>query len=325
MVFLGRIRPFFSALLLVALLLGCGDDQKLAKEIANIPIDLKVSRFDMEFNAIAPKDLPGLKKKYPFFFPVQYPDSIWEAKLKDTLQIELRTAVSNSFPTFDEEREALEQLFQHIAYYFPKYQVPRIFTVTNDVEYQHKIILTDTILLVGLDNYLGPDHKFYQGFSNYVSDMLDKQFLVSDVASEFVKTVVPRPNNRDFMAWMIYYGKGLYLKDLIMPFETDAQKIGYSKEQLVWAQEQEEPIWRNFVENEYLYSTDNKLGPRFLDPAPFSKFGLELDNESPGRIGRYVGWQIVRSFMTKNDVSVEQMLKLPEDVIFKKSNYKPNR
>jgi len=60
-----------------------------------------------------------------------------------------------------------------------------------------------------------------------------------------------------------------------------------------------------------------------LDPAPFSKFGLELDNESPGRLGRYIGWQIVRAFMDNNDIELKQLLAMPEEEIFKKSNYKP--
>ena len=148
---------------------------------------------------------------------------------------------------------------------------------------------------------------------------------MSDVASDFAQKVVSRPQNRSFLSQMIYYGKRLYLKDKLIPFDTDAQKIGYEPEQLAWVEANEEQIWRYFIERELLYSTDQKLGQRFLDPAPFSKFGLELDNESPGGVGRYVGWQIVKSFMGRNDVSLQQLLSLPADEIFKKSNYKPKR
>jgi uncharacterized protein YjaZ len=110
-----------------------------------------------------------------------------------------------------------------------------------------------------------------------------------------------------------------------MPIATDAQKIGFAQNQMEWAVANEEPIWRNFIENELLYSTDNKLAPRFLDLAPFSKFGLELDKESPGKIGRFIGWQIVRAFMERNNISLQQMLAMPAEEIFKESNYKPNR
>jgi uncharacterized protein YjaZ len=124
---------------------------------------------------------------------------------------------------------------------------------------------------------------------------------------------------------MIYYGRELYLKDLLIPGVSDEKKIGYTEEEMEWARANEEQIWRYFIERELLYSTDNQLGPRFLEPAPFSKFRLELDNESPGRIGRYIGWEIVRAFMDRHDLSLQQLLELPADEVFRRSNYKPNK
>jgi uncharacterized protein YjaZ len=67
------------------------------------------------------------------------------------------------------------------------------------------------------------------------------------------------------------------------------------------------------------------LQNRFINLAPFSKFYLEIDNESPGRIGTWIGWQIVRSFMTNNEVSLQQMLKMDAKELFDKSKYKPKK
>lgn len=140
------------------------------------------------------------------------------------------------------------------------------------------------------------------------------------------KKVVPYPTrDRTFLGQLVYYGKELYVKDKLIPFVTDAEKIKYSQEDLDWAFVNEEQIWRNYIQNQYLYSTDKNLNKRFLDPAPFSKFQLELDSESPGRLGRFLGWQIVRSFMNNNEVTFQQMLNLSAEEIFKKSNYKPKR
>ena len=62
-----------------------------------------------------------------------------------------------------------------------------------------------------------------------------------------------------------------------------------------------------------------------MDEAPFSKFYLEIDNESPGRMGVYMGWQIVTSYMKRNDVSMEELAILDADLIFQNSRYKPRR
>ncbi|GLU42547.1 gliding motility lipoprotein GldB [Muricauda sp. NBRC 101325] len=310
---------------MILMLGACNEENKIEEEIAKVPIDLKVSRFDREFATADASDIPVLKNKFPYLFPVQFSDSVWIAKLTDTLQVELFEEVDKTFGDFKSETEDLESLFKHIKYYYPNTIVPHVVTLTSDVRYDDRIILADTLLLIGLDNYLGTDHYFYEGIQNYIAASLDKSFLVSDVASAFSKTVLNFPRNRTLLSRMVYYGKELYLKDKLIPFDTDAQKIGYTQEQMDWAIENEEQIWKYFVERELLYSTDNGLDRKFLDPAPFSKFGLELDNESPPRLGRYMGWQIVSAFMEKNDVGLQQLMEMPADEILKKSNYKPKR
>ncbi len=216
-------------------------------------------------------------------------------------------------------------MFRYIKYYFPNYEIPRVVTVTSEVDYNNRIILTDSLLLVGLDNYLGSSHKFYQGISRYIANDLDKQYLTRDMASAFAKTVVAPPRDRTFLSQLVYYGKELYLMQQLMPQKKEAVIIGYAPDDLEWANVNEEQIWRYFIERELLYSTNSKLGPRFLDPAPFSKFELELDNESPGKIGRYIGWQIVKSFMDNNNITLQEMLTLPEEELFKRSGYKPRK
>ncbi len=318
-------NPIILILGLCFMVVGCADDQKVKEEVQNINVNVKVLRFDRDFAEAGPLDIPGLKNTYPYLFPAQYPDSVWEAKLKDTLQMELLYEVGKAFPNFNKETQDLELFFKHVKYYFPTISLPTVVTITSDVDYNNRVILADSLLIIGLDNYLGQDHKFYGGIQKYISFGLEKEYMVSDVAAAFAKKVNPYPRDRAFLSQLIYYGKELYLKDKLLPLESDASKIGYSQEELDWAKANEEMIWRYFIERELLYSTDTKLAIRFLDQAPFSKFQLELDNESPGRIGRYIGWEIVRSFMEKNNVTLQQLLSLPADEVFKRSKYKPNK
>ena len=124
---------------------------------------------------------------------------------------------------------------------------------------------------------------------------------------------------------MIYFGKQLYFKDKMIPFVSDAEKIGYTQEELDWAISNESYIWRYLIEKELLYSTDNSLANRFINPAPFTKFYLELDPESPGRLGQYIGWQIVRSYMLNNDVEFLDMLQMDANLIFNNAKFKPRK
>lgn len=311
--------------LLCIVVIACNSNSELEKKISNIPVDVTIDRFDKVFAEATFEDLSELKQTYPQFFPVQYADSIWEFRMQDTLQQQLSDAVLTAFPSEEKLAEDLAYLFQHIKYYFPEFTVPIVYTTTSDVEYRTKAIATKNELVIALDTYLGSDHPFYEGIPKYISKNLERSQLLPDVASAYAPRFIVPSNDRSFLSQMIYYGKELYLKDLWLPKFSDAEKIGYTEDELMWAEANEAQIWSYFIENETLYSTSPKLLQRFITPAPFSKFNLEIDNQSPGRIGQWVGWQIVRSYMENNPVSVGQLMSVSPKDIYENSNYKPQK
>ncbi|MDC8003189.1 gliding motility lipoprotein GldB [Aureisphaera galaxeae] len=319
------MKKYLFGILLAILVLGCNSKSKTEQEIAKVPVDFELIRFDKIFGKASIADLPNLKVQYPLFFPKQYHDSIWIGRMNDTLQQQLNEAVTNVFPNEDNLIEGLTDLFQHIRYYHSDFTVPKVYTATSDVDYKTKVIAQDTLLVIELDTYLGSEHPFYEGISKYITKNMQPDAILSDVAMAYSKKYVAVPKQRSLLAQMVYFGKGLYLKDLWLPELTNAQKIGYTEGEMLWADENEVDIWRYFVENELLYSTDAKLPSRFINPAPFSKFNLELDNESPGMIGRYVGWQIVKSFAENNEVSLQELMRMEPDELFKNSKYKPKK
>lgn len=305
--------------------LSCNKQNNFEKEIEKIPMSVDIIRFDKEFASAGPNDLPKLKIEYPLFFPKQYNDSIWVEKLSDTLQQQLEVEVLKTFPDNDGLESELLSLFQHIKYYFPKFQAPVVITTTSDVDYRNRVILTDSILVIALDTYLGSDHKFYEGIDRYITKEMKPSQIAVDVAETFAYQYIKPPRDATFLSQIIYYGKQLYLKDLWLPSTSDNEKIGYTEAEYQWAEDNELYMWRYFVEGELLYSTNQKLGARFISPAPFSKFYLEIDNDSPGMLGRYLGWKIVRAYMNNNSVEVQRLMGTDADEIFKNSKYKPKK
>lgn len=316
-------------LLLIFLILfgviACKNESKLQDDIAKIDVDIMVERFEKAFDEANPEDLPKLKGAFPFFFPKRFNDSIWIDKMNDTLQIELRSEVLKTFEDFKDVESDIEQLFQHLKYYDQFFSEPRIVTLTNDIKYREKVFVTDTITIIALDNYLGREHKFYINIAEYLAKNFDREQIVVDLAEEYAKKYTFQTPSRTLLDEMIYFGKLLYFKDAVIPNKTDAQKIGYTQEELTWAEANESEIWSYFIEHELLFSTDSKLPSRFINPAPFTKFYLEIDNESPGRLGQYIGWQIVRKYMKDNDVSLMEMLQKEPQEIFDNTKYKPRR
>lgn len=312
--------------LLVILCFSCESEDKLEKEIAAIPIDVTVERFDQLFAKADESNLEELKKGYPFMFSKRFHDSIWINRMKDTLQIQLTKEVEKTFPNFNTQQEEIISLFQHLKYYDPSFKQPRIITVIpGDVNYRNKVVVTDTISLIALDTYLGKDHEFYVNIYDYIKQNMQPSQIVQDLAVEYAKKSIFQSKRKTLLEEMVYFGKQLYFKDLMLPKSSDADKIGYTENQLLWVTENEQYIWQHFVENKMLFDTDPKLASRFINPAPFSKFKLELDSESPGRVGQYIGWQIVKAYMKNNDVSFKELMLKDANEIFNKSKFKPKK
>ncbi|OMP31564.1 gliding motility lipoprotein GldB [Mangrovimonas sp. DI 80] len=305
--------------------LSCDKTSKTEQEISKIDIPFKVERFDEAFAKATPEDLPKLKASYPFLFSKRISDSVWINRMQDTLQEQLFEEVDKVYHDFDDVELEIEKLFQHLKYYDKTFAAPRVITLTSDVDYRNKTIVTDTIALIALDTYLGADHEFYSGIQKYIVQNMTKSQIVPDLATNYAEKYSFQSQRKTLLDEMVYYGKLLYFKDRMIPFKTDAEKIGYLPEQLAWSQENESYIWRYFIDKEMLYSTDTGLAGRFIAPAPFSKFYLELDRESPGRLGQFIGWQIVRSYMEHNDVDFKEMLQMEASEIFNNSKYKPRK
>ncbi|MCB4809645.1 gliding motility lipoprotein GldB [Tamlana sp. 62-3] len=326
MVFNFKPKIKIVSLLFLMVVTSCKKENKLEANIARINTAINVERFDKYFANVNAEKLPKLKEAYPFMFAEKFSDSFWLAKKNDTLQRQLFYEVNKTFGDFNESQVEIESLFNHLKYYFPEFYPPRVITTTNDVDYRNKVIVTDTIAVLSLDTYLGNDHEFYGGIQKFIRANFNKEQLVVDLAEKYAQKYIYHPQHRTLLDEMIYFGKILYFKDKVVPFKTEAQRIGYTEDQLNWAIENESYIWQYFVERELLFSTDSKLPGRFIVDAPFSKFYLEeVDNSSPGRIGQFIGWQIVRAYMSQNDVSFKEMLIKNTEDIYNNTKFKPRK
>lgn len=320
------MKPLTLFIIILFLFFSCKNEDKIEAAIAQRNIDISVERFDQLFAKTNKQDLPKLKKTFPFMFPKDVHDSVWIEKTKDTLQQELFSEVEIAFPNFDDSEKDIENLFNHIQYYYPEFTPPRVITTTSNVDYRNRVIVTDTITLIALDAYLGESHRFYGSIPRYIAGTLRKEQVVVDLARAYAEKYIFQSSRKTLLDEMIYFGKVLYFEDKVIPFIAENERISYTETQIHWAENNEGSIWSYFVERELLFSTNAKLPSRFINPAPFSKFYLEdIDAESPGKIGQYIGWQIVKAYMQHNDTSLKDMLIMNAEDIFNKSKFKPKR
>ena len=123
---------------------------------------------------------------------------------------------------------------------------------------------------------------------------------------------------------MLYKGKVVYLLTKILPYYSVEDILRFSPQQFSWCQENESAIWSYFIENDLLFSKQEREFLSYLNPSPFAK-GMPRD--SPGRIAYYVGYKIINNYMKRSpELTLLELTKeIDSHEILKKSRYKPKK
>ena len=108
----------------------------------------------------------------------------------------------------------------------------------------------------------------------------------------------------------------------MLPGAHDTIKLCYPEKKLKWAEENEKQVWAFIVQNELLYTTDFKTQSNLIQDGPFT---TGLSDESPARLGVFIGWKIIRSYMKRYpETSLKELINLNDaKLILQNSGYKP--
>ena len=321
-----RLFYFIFINLFIIIVISYNYRNSIQDEINPLDIKIVVDRFDQVFDSLSESNIVEIKNDYPFLFPGKYSDDFWINKSNDTLYSLLKDSVDKNFMDLLDVENDLLNLYKHLKDELPQIRIPKVISIINNVDYENKVILADTLLIISIDSYLGSDNILYDGIPSFIKKEMDIKYLSSHITEKYFDKIIKLNSGRNFLSKMIFYGKKLYFKDIIMKTSNDAIKIGYTRDENIWVNENQIFIWQYFIEKQLLFKTDERLDDRFLFPAPFSKFYLEIDNNSPGKIGQWIGWQIVKSYSNEfPDKSLKEILSLEAEELFNKSNYKPRR
>ncbi|HRH50980.1 MAG TPA: hypothetical protein PLP23_19675 [Panacibacter sp.] len=332
-----------SLLLLLVLicLCSCGDNKNIP-DVSNIKVKSDIQRFDKDFfsidtNNIQPA-LTELQKKYPSFLndflynilavPPQ-PDSAAQ-KVKMFLH-DYKPIYDSSqllFANTDKMQKEIERGLQFVQYYFPKYTIPEhVITFIGPIE-GYANVLTSSGLAVGLQLYLGKDFEVYHSdyieevYPSYQSRRFEPQYVPVNCIKNVIDDIYPATNaDMPLIYQMVEAGKRLYLLDKLLPETMDSLKTGYTQVQLDGCYENEAMIWNYFLQNNLLYSTDPAATRDYMNDAPKTEI---LGEGSPGFIGQFTGWQIIKKWLEiKPETTPEQLLQTPAKQIFEEAKYKP--
>lgn len=332
------IRYLF--LLTVSLsLLSCSDN-KYDVDISKTKINLKFIHIEKTQNFItndAKSDIKRLKQKYGTFIDIynrevlgikSFNNQNYEAELLNlNLRIDYKSVCKRTNEVYKDvsffERDVLNA-FKRFKVLFPARPIPdTILTYISDLN--QSVITTERHIGVGLDKYLGENDVIYNSnrVAPYLQYRMQKKFITPDIVNGWLMKEFPIGyQNRDILSYMLYYGRILYLQEIMLPEIKDENLIYYKEPQYKWCLENEKDIWNNIINSGALFSTSKNDYRTFIGESPFT---IGLPPESPGRLGHWIGWRIIKSFMDANsEVTLEKlMMEKDSRKILRLSKYNP--
>ncbi len=321
----------FYTLLFVS---SCKTDRKEV-DVSQVDINIHAVRFENDL-AENVGNLSWLKGKYGSFFDLYTyqllqlgtPDtSLLKTRLEDFIHDPDITAISadakSMYLDFTETDAQLTDAFRHYKFYFPGKSVPEVVTFISGFNYA--VVSADSTLGIGLDMYLGSDSKYYPSLQLpiYKIRKMRKEYIVPDAMRGWGQSEWEQdPAQTDLLSQMIYLGKIQYFIDRMMPETPDTIKFGYTSAQLQWCEMSEKAIWSFLIDHKLLFSSEASQIGKFVNDGPTTN---GFPKESPGNIGSWMGFRIVKAYMDKFDkVTLAQLMEEKDaKKIFRDSNYKP--
>ena len=289
--------------------------------------DLSVYRFEQDFFSLNPDSfdikMPLLKSQYPSFFLDEEVDFKRDVFLNDTLQ-DIFDTVQKFFQDDLLDLTQLQKGFCNYKMYFPNHKLSLYTYIEGTFDYRYPVVYADEKLYVSLDLFLGSNHLFYTSIPEYIKFSHDFAYLPSTCFISLAGRHIPYQQPENFISAMLYYAKAYFFTYNMLPEIQDSVLFKCSQEKINWCINNERVIWEYMIEKDYLFSTSPELLERFIFLAPFSKFGLGVDQKSPGSIGVWLGLQIIKSYVKNNNISLVELLNETDYMkILNKSGYKP--
>lgn len=308
-------------------------------ELEAEPID--IVRFDKAIlnvrEATVAQDIRVLYDVYPQFMPLwvedilgipsadtSYLEQALPNFLNDTLygfkQTNAREQVL--FADVQDIEQALGKAFARIRYLYPESDFPTLYLFISG--FQTPIYFGDDLIGIGADMYLGSDYTFYNRVVyDYQRQTMRKSCIPVDVMSAYLFRTIPYTASKSrLLDQMLYRGKIMYLTAQLFDELPGYEVMGWTKEQWDWCVRNEKAIWHLVMDKRDLFKTESIVLTSYLNDGPFT---AEVSQEAPGRLGIWLGWRIVESYMGHNETVTLQELMAEGDAqkILEESYYKP--
>ncbi|WP_460615116.1 MULTISPECIES: gliding motility lipoprotein GldB [Hymenobacter] len=330
------MRTLVAALLVVgAGLTACNKGQQTCEidpAIAKVEAPVTVERLEKPFFQIkTAADAERFMREHGLFARQflqsgQYPPSVLGATLaRLATNAGLQKLGAQADTTFRTEQlqQQLKPMFQHIRYYFPEFKVPPVKTFVSGLS--QDLFVNDSLLVISTDFFVGPKAAYRPNVPGYILRRYTKDHAVPTAALAISSKYNQKQlTNQTMLGEMIQFGKSLYFAEKVLPCTPDSLLIGYTDKEMAGVVFNEGKIWAHFLEKNLLYNTAPFTIQKYIGERPNIP---EIDKTCPGRVGAWVGWQIVRKYMADHpNVTLKQLMAEKNlQRILNDSHYRPKK
>ncbi len=338
------MRILFVPLFLISItLFSCNGGEKIP-DVSNIKVDITTNRFEKDLFALDTvnyaANLEKLIAKYPafgenFLSAILGTDPRWSFDTTAAYVKGFAGAYKNVYDTamqifnnFSNYEIEIKKGLQFVKHYFPNYKLPqKIITYIGPLN-GYGDILSDDAIMVGLQLHLGKTFSMYQSelvqqtYPAYISNRFEPDYIAVNCLKNIALDLFPeKMEDKTLVQQMVEKGKRLYLLHKILPNTDEFKLIGYTADQLKQCYSHQKEIWSMFAQNNSLQSIDENIIKSYIGESPKTQ---EMGDASPGNIGSFAGWQIVKKYMQQKDgISLQQLMATDADTIFTEAKYKP--
>lgn len=233
-----------------------------------------------------------------------------------------RELVTTVYPQINQIHEELIISFKYLRYYFPQIVVPKSIIYYNSL-YHANIFCGKKELGIGIECYLGPNSPSVkklptQEFFQWLKNSMRLEYLKRDALSAWIISNYIPDNSTSVVENMIRWGKIIYLVERCLPEDDQNYLLRYSKEKFNWAEKNERLIWKYLVNEQLLFSKNDRDISFLINEGPFT---IGLPEKSPDRLGQYIGWKMVHDYMEEHEnTSLRDLVNTPYNSILQTYN-----
>ena len=236
------------------------------------------------------------------------------------------TELNTRFSDLKNHKKRIRGGFSRLKNIFDTLQTPKeiVFANTN---FNYNATCYYESILVGLERYLGGEHKLIleslnpSDFPEWIRNGMNEKFMDRDVLSAWISTRLFKESHGYHIEEMIRWGKIHVVTEMCLRLNNEnipsSEVLRWSNEQYKWATSNELKFWKYLMDENLLFDSNEKNRAYLLNNGPYT---IGLPEESPDRMGQFLGYKIVLNYLQNNDIKLKKLLEIDYKTMLKAYN-----